>query len=357
MPENHFLRLLFAVCILSPVTALNRVTQAQSSTKVSNDPSPAGTKQLKVMTWNLEWFYDENQGDNFSDLAKEKSSPNRASWDWRRDAIAKSIAEARPDIAAFQEVENRRVLWYLSRAIQRNHRLSYFETCIEGRDFFTEQDVGYLTSSEIEVRKETFHGFPPSLRATGQFHSVTKHLETTITLMAEGKSYPVIVFNTHLRAREEAAEIRAKQARLIRHWISDYLTKGMDVIVLGDINTEHRGDLTDDPGTEIGILCGAETEQLDDDLIDLTRKLALSNRGTHLLAGKEFDRILCSRSLMHDDPNQLDLVFSNIENLGELCIQGDADTAEQHWDKYWELADDQRDLSDHLPIMATFELR
>lgn len=360
MSIHRILLAIFVICIPYSATTYTTATQAQSVAVDSEKQTSttANTSQkLKVMTWNLEWFYDENRNDNFSDLAKEKSSPNREAWDWRRDAIAKSIAAARPNIAAFQEVENRRVLWYLSRALQRNHQLSYFETGIEGRDFFTEQDVGYLNSAGVEVEKQTFYGFPPSLRDTDRYHSVTKHLETTITISSGGTTYPVIIFNTHLRAREEAAEIRVKQARLIRHWIAAYLNEGADVIVLGDINTEHRGNSTSDPNTEIGVLCGAETNSVADDLIDLTRMLATSDRGTHLLAGKEFDRILCSRSLMHDDPDRLDLVFSKIENLRDLCIQGDVDTPEQHWEQYWEMAADQRDLSDHLPIMATFELK
>ena len=35
---------------------------------------------LKVATWNLEWFFDDHQGDNFSDLSKKLSAPSRADW-------------------------------------------------------------------------------------------------------------------------------------------------------------------------------------------------------------------------------------------------------------------------------------
>ena len=43
---------------------------------------------FSIMTWNLEWFYDEHVDDNYSQLAKEKSAPSRHDWEWRRDAVA-----------------------------------------------------------------------------------------------------------------------------------------------------------------------------------------------------------------------------------------------------------------------------
>ena len=120
------------------------VVLVSGTTVVAQQPAVQsdGNEPLSVMTWNLEWFYDENPGDNFSRLAREKSAPDRGKWDWRRDAIANRIAGVRPTVVAVQEIENRRVLYYLTRALSRNHQLSYNEYALEGRDFFTEQDVG-----------------------------------------------------------------------------------------------------------------------------------------------------------------------------------------------------------------------
>ena len=322
----------------------------------ANTPNVDSENTLKVMTWNLEWFFDENASDNYSALAKEKSTPSREQWDWRRDAVSDSLAKYRPDIAAFQEIENRRVLWYLTRSLQRNHQLRYLETALEGRDVSTEQDVGMITSESVEIISEMMHGYTPSLRATKSFQSVTKHLQAEVAFEFNGISHPVIIFNTHLRARPEAAELRIKQARLIHRWIKKTLESGANVLVLGDINTEHTGDEIT-ARTDIGVLCGMETAERTDDLIDLTRNLAPSDRQTHLLPGKEFDRILCSRSLIEDTPNVPDLVFKSIETIAQASIRGSKDTPEQHWDHYWQITDDQRDLSDHLPVMASFEVR
>ncbi len=331
--------------------------KSQQSQNADGRGNTTNEPTLKVMTWNLEWFYDENQNDNYSDLAKEKAAPSRQAWDWRRDSVAESLSRVQPDVIALQEIENRRVLWYLSSAMKRNYQQNYFETCIEGRDFFTEQDVGFLTSSNTEVISESFHGFPPSLRQDDRYYSVTKHLQTTIHFVHDGERYPVVIFNTHLRSRAEAAEIRIKQARSIKLWLAETIRSGADVIVLGDINTEQVGDITRTAPTDMMILCGLDTEDPADDLVDLTRSLSIQDRQTHLIEGKEFDRILCSQSLIEDDPTRKDLVFAKIENLKQLCIKQKKDTQEQHWDHYWDQPTEERDLSDHLPLMATFELK
>ena len=89
----------------------------------------------------------------------------------------------------------------------------------------------------------------------------------------------------------------------------------------------------------------------------MLRPLPAGQRQTHMLSGRQYDRILCSRSLIEDDPAQPDLVFSKIEVRPDLCVRGTADDPEQHWNAYWSLPDDQRDLSDHYPVMATFDVR
>ena len=65
---------------------------------------------VTVATWNLEWFYDDFQGDNRTDLSREQSSPDRSEWDWKKRVVAEVIAEIRPTILCLQEVENRDVV-------------------------------------------------------------------------------------------------------------------------------------------------------------------------------------------------------------------------------------------------------
>lgn len=320
------------------------------------DVHSAGNEPLTVMTWNLEWFYDENSGDNFSRLAREKSAPDRDQWDWHRDSIADRIAAVRPTVVAVQEIENRRVLYYLTRALSRNHQLAYDEHALEGRDFFTEQDVGYLVRRPADVAALIQRGYVQRLRSTNEFYDVSKHLFAEIEFHDGSDVHRVLILNVHLRAKPEGEVFRRRQARLMQHWVAEAISAGRDVIVLGDFNSEETADQTR-PDSDLGIAAGLETPSSADDLIDLNLKLPRSERQTHMLPGRQYDRILCSRSLIEDDPSRADLVFSKIEVLRELSIQGERDDPEEHWNEYWNLAKDQRDLSDHYPVMATFEVR
>jgi endonuclease/exonuclease/phosphatase family metal-dependent hydrolase len=166
----------------------------------------------------------------------------------------------------------------------------------------------------------------------------------------------VVVMNVHLRSGAEGQPLRVRQARLLHRWIAEAIREGQNVILLGDFNSEETGQTTRKE-SELGIASGLETPSVDDDLVDLHLKLPKGDRQTHLLDGRQFDRIFCSPSLLKDDPLRPDLVFTKIEVLRDLAIRGHQDTPEEHWDAYWKLSPDERDLSDHFPVMATFEAR
>ncbi|MGI9473895.1 MAG: endonuclease/exonuclease/phosphatase family protein [Rubripirellula sp.] len=308
------------------------------------------------MTWNLEWFFDDQAGDNYSKLGKEKTSSDRARWDKRRDAFAARIAEAHPSVLAVQEVENRRVLWYLTRALTRNHGMEYHELGVEGRDHYTEQDVGFLIRPPVDVLQIIQGGYPKRMRSTNQFYDLTKHLMALLEVQHGDQFEQVFVINVHLRAGEQGEPFRLRQARLLHHWVADAVAAGKNVIALGDFNTEERGE-TIQPGSDIGIATGKETPSVEDDLIDLNLRLPKSDRQTHLLPEREFDRILVSPSLLEDAPGRPDLVFKKIEVRRDLAIRGPADTPEQHWDGVWEPGEENLDLSDHYPVIATFEVK
>src|SRR5690606_9397378 len=91
-----------------------------------------------VVCWNLEWFFDNEVWDNRSELAKKMSAPDRARWDWRRDAVAASIASVSPSIVAVQEAESRKVMGYLAGAINQQHGRKFRVACIDGAEPFTE---------------------------------------------------------------------------------------------------------------------------------------------------------------------------------------------------------------------------
>jgi hypothetical protein len=329
-------------------------------------PSTPSDAPFRVMSWNLEWFYDDEPADNYSNLAKEQSAPSRAQWDWKRDSVASAISVAKPSIAAFQEVENRRVLWYLTRALSREHSLSFREICLEGDDVFTEQDVGfvYRTGGDaasrspllIEPVLASVFGRTTAMMKDSQTAEVSKHVVVEYEVTRGDVSERVTIANLHLRAREEAVAIRTKQARTMHAWLADKIRSGENVIALGDFNTEEI-IVPAAAGTDMHAVCGQETPDADDDLYDLHEHLAAGQRQTHLLNGKAFDRILVSKSLLEDAPDRVDLVFTKIERLKDLAINGAVDQPDEHWNGYWQMDDAERDISDHWPIMATFEFK
>ncbi|QDT12055.1 Endonuclease/Exonuclease/phosphatase family protein [Planctomycetes bacterium K23_9] len=333
-----------------------RIASAQDATTVQGSHTDQ-VEPLTIMTWNVEWFFDDNDGDNFSKLAKEKTAPSRGDWDWHRDAVAHSIAQSKPSILALQEVENRRVLWYLSRALDRSHKLKYSELCDESGDHFTEQDVGFMYRSPIDVLQTRHHRLTRAMKKTEKYFDLSKHI-VGLFEVPNGTDTPehVTVLNLHLRSRAEGESIRKRQARLAHLWMRDMIATGANVIILGDTNTEEKGDTTL-AESDLGILSGAETESTADDLVDITLNLAREDRRTHLLPDRQFDRILVSQSLIDDDPSRPDLVFSKIDVLRDLAIQGELDTEAEHWEEYWQRDPKRRDLSDHLPVQATFEIK
>lgn len=163
----------------------------------------------------------------------------------------------------------------------------------------------------------------------------------------------LLICNVHLRAAPEREAIRKKQSRLVRNWVQEAITNGENVVVIGDMNTEHGAGVVVD-GSDMEILKGSITESTNDDLHDLNEYLAEDSRDTHLI-GKEFDRILVSGPLVEDSAEKTDLSFSSIVNRKDLVVVGKQD--EDHFNIYYDIPQEERDISDHYPVMAEFLIK
>lgn len=303
--------------------------------------------EILIASWNLEWFYDHNPEDNRSKLAKEQSAPSLEDWTWKRNAVADAIGKMAPTILALQEVENRQVLFELIREIKSQHNLSYRFAFIDGRDSFTEQDVAYLYRTDlVEYSRREQTG---EMYASRTYYNLSKHLFARFQWQTPEGPESLLVLNVHLRAGERGEPFRQRQCKLIQHWVQPHLAQGDNVIVMGDLNASLSCDKTT-PDCDIGILCKAPRHPL----ADLHLKLANDDRATHLI-GTQFDRILVSPSLLADSEKRTDLVFQSIDCLAELVVRGERD--KDHRDVYYKIPPEERDISDHYPIVARFRLQ
>jgi len=308
---------------------------------------------VTIATWNLEWYFDDYKGDNSSDLAREQSAPNREEYEWKRDRLSEAIASFKPTILAVQEIENRRVLVDLTTHLRDQHGLNYRVAFIEGFDFATEQDVAFLYQSglvEFSRREQSREMF-----VSKEYYNLSKHIFGYFEWQANGQTERLTVFNAHFRAKAEEGAIRLKQAKLVRKWIHSSLEAGDNVVVLGDFNIEDlAGKSSKD--SEISELLGKNTHSTTDDLFDVLESLPESKRRTHLILDKQFDRILISKSLVDDAPNKKDLVFEKAAVLSQYTVRGKGPDLD-HWDTRHTTPLDERDLSDHYPLMATFRFK
>jgi len=158
--------------------------------------------------------------------------------------------------------------------------------------------------------------------------------------------------NVHLRAQPEGAAIRERQARLIRRWLEAEFARGEQVIVIGDVNSNESFEETTPTG-DVGILRGLNTPDAKDDLVDLHQFLEPERRLSHIIA-KSFDRILVSPTLVSDEAERTDLVLKKVTTPKELVIRG-KEADKDHLGIYWTIPQEERDLSDHWPIVAEFE--
>ena len=345
LPQAALCHAVLNMAILVLATAVGGQT-------VHGQPYDAPPQNLRVMTWNVEWMFDDNSADNRSALAIDQSAPSQAYWHAKRDGVATVLAKHRPNIVALQEIESEHTLTEIVEQLQRRHGLTYRCAFMPGRDRFTEQDVGLLYGQGLvsfgryEQSKQMFN--------SQQFYNLSKHLVSEFRW--EDLDSPLTVMNVHLRATADAEAVRIKQVRLARHWLTPQLQSNQDVILLGDFNTEQLALGADTPfntANEMAVVTSKNEDNVR--MVDLLAHLPDTSQPTHAFLKKQFDRILVSQSLMVDGPGK-DWCFLKIEILDDAIVRGQRDGFE-HWTQRLSLGVDEFDLSDHHPVMATFELR
>ena len=313
------------------------------------DPIP---ERITIATWNLEWFFDDYTGDNPSKVAREQSAPSKEAWEWKLSNTTKAIGTMAPTVLCLQEVESRRTVFQLVKRLREEYKLDYKIAFVEGTDVFTEQDVCVLTLSglvEFGRREQT-----KEMWASKDYYDLQKHVFCTLEWGTGEEKLKITLLNVHMRAMEDNTAIRIRQGRLAHTWLRDRIRAGEDVILIGDTNTNDNFEDTKPTG-DSGVLRGLDTPEKDDDLFDLHELLKPEDRATHIIH-KQFDRILISDSLQQDAPNKRDLVLKSITRRLDLNTRG-KEQDKDHWDIYYKIPDDERDISDHFPLVAEFEVK
>ncbi len=312
-----------------------------------------GPDELKIATWNLEWFFDDVTANNRSDVAKEQSAPSKEEWLWKLHTTADAIAKFQPTILAVQEIEDRAVMTALTKVLKDRHNLQYRVAFIEGYDSGTEQDVALIYRSglvEYSRREQTQEMF-----ASKDFYNLSKHMFAKFEWQVAGKTESVTVLVVHFRATAEAAELRVKQAKLAHEWMRAGIEAGENRVLLGDLNVEELAGIVEPNGDGMYELLGKRTDSEVDDLYDLLERIPAENRQTHLILPKQFDRILVSKPMLSETPGP-GIKFKAIEVLSRYNIRGEGADMD-HWDTRYTKDHRERDISDHHPLMATFEFR
>jgi exonuclease III len=152
-------------------------------------------------------------------------------------AISNVLAELQPDLAHFAEVENCDAL----AAIAPDPTL--YPYLIEGKDTSTHQNVGLLTKTDPlkplnRTEERVQYPVPNSTCGyTGEpgTTGVSKHLIAEFSF----NNRSIALIGAHLLAyptdKTRCAE-REAQAQVLQNILFDYITRGAEVIVLGDLN-------------------------------------------------------------------------------------------------------------------------
>ncbi|GAB5407258.1 MAG: hypothetical protein Aurels2KO_54890 [Aureliella sp.] len=274
------------------------------------------SQNLRVGTWNLNWFFDEDGSDNSASIGRRFASSSATAFDQRVGRIAEVIDDLNLDVIVLQEVENQSVLRRLALELEVAHGQHFNVAFVQGRDTHTGQDVGFLVRDDWSAKAQRFVF---SCRGQEDFKDLSKHGYVDIEIAGE----TLRVINVHLSSRLSP---RKRQAKTLRSWIDIPMDQVDHLIVLGDFNTGLRHTSTA-PGTDMGTILGLDTSSTADDLVDLHRTLSANDRITHA-GGLELDRILITGSLV--DGNRTD--FASLEN--KRAAAGN--------------------LSDHYPLVAKF---
>ena len=187
---------------------------------------------LRIVHFNVEWLFMtpcQEYGCPWTDMKEQQK---------HIDSVAEVLLELEPDIVHFAEVEGCDVLIQVA-----PDPIVYTAFLIQGKDTATHQNVGILTKIDPVLplnRSEERVEYPVpystcNYQGTSGTTGVSKHLIAEFSI----HNRTIAIIGAHLLAYPtdpmRCAE-REAQAQVLQLIVVDYIHKGYEIIVLGDLN-------------------------------------------------------------------------------------------------------------------------
>ncbi|KNC48514.1 endonuclease/exonuclease/phosphatase [Thecamonas trahens ATCC 50062] len=287
------------------------------------DPQDRRTnkEQLVITTFNVEWLFDGVTG------------PSSCPWKTAEEAdrhlelVATFVATMNPlpDVLMMQEVQDCDMLRRLAKALPGGEAV-YRAYMVKGTDTSTQQNTGMLTKIDPETHVfRTSDRFPYPIggeqcgyKGSDGTQGVSKHMFAQLRVGSRRLALANIHFLAFPTESTRCAK-REAQANVIRYQVDEFLTKGMDVIILGDHN-DYSADVPDSadnkPSSRVvnilrnGVIKGASSPAANATTPSITESMSLeevsalvkqpsrytSAYGTDLVS--QIDHLLISNSLI-----------------------------------------------------------
>lgn len=293
---------------------------------------------LSVMTLNAEFMWDGVEPEEGQVNFAWKHSQTEA--EEHMADIADVIIEQNPDIVNLVEVESLAALKRLNDKFLSDR--GYKPYLVKGKDTYTGQDVGMLT--RIDPEHNMIHRYNEKGQAGQVQKSVSKNYYAKFTV----NDTKIAIVSLHFLSRPNAENRKLKreaQADAIRTKSMELVTKGYQVIVLGDFNDydgdegyrDHQDNMPiTNVLSSIKELCSTTDE---DDLINIATMVPKASRYTAFWDKDDDDNI--------DHPGE----YTSIDHL--LVSKGLKEKL-----VYADIPHtfDPRCVTDHFPIVAHFQL-
>lgn len=200
--------------------------------------------RLRLVQFNVEWLFMtpcQDYGCPWTDAEEQQD---------HIDAIANVLEELQPDLAHFAEVEGCDVLT----EVRPDQAL--YPYLIQGKDTATHQNVGLLTKIDPflplnRTEERVQYPLPDSkcgYTGTPGTTGVSKHLLAEFSF----GNFSFVIIGAHLLAYPtdpmRCAE-REAQAQVLQNAIFQYITKGYEVMVIGDLN-DYDAEIPDANGNK-----------------------------------------------------------------------------------------------------------